>query len=354
MKLPDTRAEYVLGNEDKLHFRFQYTFMPEGLMSRLIVRLHESIYNGKVWLSGAVFSDNDCLAEVLQQETTREGLKYLGIKVVGKIPEKRRAFLHTIRMQVEYIHRNSFPYINYSEMVVCNCPVCDKSETPNFYELDDIKSYIEGNEKTVYCTIGKQRVMIDKLLHEVYNNDANPSMKDTCHNPHTSNKIFISYSSKDRTLRGVFEENLKIQLQSAKYNYDNIWSDVEIPVGSDWNMEIQTALSQSNIGILLVSPNFLGSKYGQLEFKQMLERRKLEGYTIVPVLLRNCNFQNVKELKESQFVKTYKSEYGITEKIVKDELMPFDKLLMIEDKYDTYLNDYFLKVSNAIDKAVGS
>ena len=142
-------------------------------------------------------------------------------------------------------------------------------------------------------------------------------------------------------------------MKSAKYKYDSLWSDVEIPVGGDWNEVIQSELNQSNIGILLVSPKFLGSEYGLLEFRQMLERRKSEGYTIVPVLLRNCNFQNSEELKKIQFVKTYQSEYDVTDLLTKNELMPFDKLADIEKPSERLLNEYFLKVSNAIDKAVG-
>ncbi len=353
MKLPDKRSEYDLGNDEKLHFRFQYTFMPEGLMSRLIVRLHENIYDGKVWLTGAVFTGNDCLAEVLQQETTKEGLKYIGIKVTGKIAEKRRAFLQTIRSQVEYIHKNTFPYINYTEMVVCNCPVCEKSDNPNFYELDDIKSHLEAKEKTIFCKIGKQRVVIEKLLHEVYNNNGLSDNRENCSIPGTKNKIFISYSSKDRKLREIFEENIKSYLASAKHKYDSVWSDVEIPVGGNWNNEIQSALNQSNIGILLVSPMFLGSEYGMLEFKQMLDRRKSEGYIIVPVLLRQCNFQNNKDLKETQIVKTYQSEYGVTDLIDKNKLMPFEDLADIEKPNDRLLNKYFIKIVEAIDKAIG-
>jgi hypothetical protein len=71
-----------------------------------------------------------------------------------------------------------------------------------------------------------------------------------------ANKIFISYSSNDRDLRQLFEQRLKVYLASAKNKFDTEWSDIQIPVGSDWNDEIQTALKQSNIGILLVSAFF--------------------------------------------------------------------------------------------------
>ena len=154
-------------------------------------------------------------------------------------------------------------------------------------------------------------------------------------------------------MRKIFEERIKGYLRSAKYKYDTVWSDVEIPVGGDWNEVIQSALHQSSIGILLVSPMFLSSEYGLLELKQKLERRKSEGYTIVPVLARKCNFQNNNELKDIQFVKTYQSEYGVTNLVDKNELMPFDNLVEVDKPNERLLNEYFLKITNAIDKAIG-
>jgi hypothetical protein len=171
----------------------------------------------------------------------------------------------------------------------------------------------------------------------------------------STNNIFISYSSIDRNLRQIFEQRLKVYLASAKNRFGTVWSDVEIPVGGDWNKEIQKALQESNIGILLVSPSFLGSKYcmGD-EFKQMLDRRKSEGYTIVPVLLRECNFQNIEDLETIQFVKTYQGEYDVADLLKKDKLMPFDELAEIPVPKERLLNRYFLKVSAAIDHSVKS
>ena len=168
----------------------------------------------------------------------------------------------------------------------------------------------------------------------------------------SSIKIFISYSSLDRDLRKVFEQRLKIHLSSVKNKFYDVWSDVELTVGSNWNDKILTALKQSNIGILLVSPMLLGSNYGMLEFEQMLELRISEGYKIVPVLARKCNFRNKPELAELHFIKTYQSEYGVTDVNFKDQLMPLDKLLLINDQYDTYLNSYFELVADAIDKTI--
>jgi len=167
-----------------------------------------------------------------------------------------------------------------------------------------------------------------------------------------TNKIFISYSSDDRDLRQIFEMRLKPYLQSTRNKFDNIWTDKQIPIGSSWNDEIQQALTESNIGILLVSPMFLGSQYSMGdELKKMLERRE-NGYLIVPVILRECNFTNIPELSSIQFFKTYQSEYEVTDLNRTNKLMPFDELAEVPNPNRKLLNRYFLKLANTIDYAI--
>jgi len=168
MKLPDRRPDYEFETLNSLRFRYQYPFMPEGLLSRLIVRMHEYIEEGKVWFTGALFREDGCIAEILQQETTQEGIKFIGIRISGSDLHKRQQFLRNIRREVEHIHKNTFPYIKFSEMVVCNCPVCEKNPTPNYYPFEDLQTYIEVREKEVFCTKGKQRVDIHQMIDEVY------------------------------------------------------------------------------------------------------------------------------------------------------------------------------------------
>lgn len=58
------------------------------------------------------------------------------------------------------------------------------------------------------------------------------------------------------------------------------------------------------------------------------------------------------ELEKIQFVKTYQSEYDVTDLLLKNKLMPFDELADIPKPQERLLNKYFLKVTAAIDKAV--
>ena len=165
--------------------------------------------------------------------------------------------------------------------------------------------------------------------------------------------IFITYSSKDRVLLYIMKERLNLYLRRKRDDYDIIWTDNEILTGEDWDEKIRKALAESNLGILLVSPEFLGSNYSMAEeFRIMLEKRKNEGYLIIPILLRECDFRNNEDLRTIQFFKTYQSEYDVIgEKM--NLLMPFDELAeKLPKPNERLLNRYFLKLANEIDKAV--
>ena len=88
------------------------------------------------------------------------------------------------------------------------------------------------------------------------------------------------------------------------------------------------------------------------EFQQMLARSKSEGYTIIPVMLRWCHYENNPYLSNIQIVGTYKSEYEDTDPFKGKELMPFEDLADIKNPSERSLNKYFIKIVEAIDKAI--
>ncbi len=243
MKLPDKRPDYTLDTTNNLHFRFQYPFMPEGLLSRLIVRLHEYIDDGRVWLTGAVFKEDGCIAEVLQNETTQEGIKYIGIRIKGNDLNARQRMLRNIRREIEHIHRNTFPYINFSEMVVCNCPVCVKREDPNFYSYEDLKIKLEYKELYEFCIKGKQRVDIRRMIGEVYmpddfDKDGNKKPVESKQELKTL-KIFLASSSELEEDRKEFE--IFINRENKKYTEKGIFLKLEL-----WEDSID-AISQTRL-----------------------------------------------------------------------------------------------------------
>ncbi len=84
--------------------------------------------------------------------------------------------------------------------------------------------------------------------------------------------VFISYSHKDRKWFDAFKAMSK-PLQ--KYVGLEFWSDKEIKPSADWEKEINQALNDAEIAVLLVSVDFLASDFiANVELPKLLEKWK--------------------------------------------------------------------------------
>jgi tetratricopeptide (TPR) repeat protein len=111
-------------------------------------------------------------------------------------------------------------------------------------------------------------------------------------------KVFISYSHLDE----VWKNRLQKQLDALEMNdFLSVWEDRQIEVGDDWYPEIEKALNDAKIAILLISANFLKSKFivGK-EVPCLLERRKNEGIRVIPLILNPCPWRKVEWLSAIQ------------------------------------------------------
>lgn len=88
--------------------------MPEGIITRLIVRLNDKLdkfidESGNtcdvVWRKGMVLNHDSCRAQIIEEENNRDGLKTIDIAVTGNT-NKRKYLLHLIRTEVESLHKN--------------------------------------------------------------------------------------------------------------------------------------------------------------------------------------------------------------------------------------------------------
>lgn len=100
------------------------------------------------------------------------------------------------------------------------------------------------------------------------------------------NKIFVSYSHKDREL---FAEFKTMMAPAIEQNIVDLWDDQRIPPGARWEQEIESALSSARIAVLLVSPDFLAAHFiVKKELHPLLRAARQDGVTIFWIYLRSC------------------------------------------------------------------
>lgn len=118
-------------------------------------------------------------------------------------------------------------------------------------------------------------------------------------------KIFISYSHKDA--------NYQLRLRTHLTPFERkgmleCWADTKIRTGDIWRQEINTALNETLVAILLISADFLASDFiVNNELLPLLDAYKNEDIKIIPVLLKPCamemyelnNYQCINNLENS-------------------------------------------------------
>ena len=96
--------------------------------------------------------------------------------------------------------------------------------------------------------------------------------------------LFISYSHEDQEF---FREIQKF-LDPWEGELD-VWTDQRIQAGQEWEREIRQAIGDASLAVLLISPDFLNSKYIREDELPLLFEAWATGRLIVTALyLRHC------------------------------------------------------------------
>jgi hypothetical protein len=108
--------------------------------------------------------------------------------------------------------------------------------------------------------------------------------------------VFVSYSHKDARWRDRLQVHLKPLIRNGKID---LWDDTRIRTGDKWRDEIENALDNAKVAILLVSADFLASEFiSTNELPPLLKLAKQRGVRIMPVILGPSRFA---ESEISQF-----------------------------------------------------
>ncbi|WP_338812762.1 COR domain-containing protein [Bernardetia sp. Wsw4-3y2] len=148
-----------------LRFEYHYPFMPKGILSRFICRLHENIFEEYFWKNGVVLvleaKEKETFAKVILNEV--ENPKTIKIEVWGKQADK---LLAIIRRNIDHIH-SKFEELEIFQKIPCVCVDCKGSLKPYLHDYNTLKRFQEKGKTTRECAIGAEDVEIATLLEGI-------------------------------------------------------------------------------------------------------------------------------------------------------------------------------------------
>ena len=258
--------------EEATRLRYSYQALPEGLVPRAIVRLHDFIEgsgkNAKRWASGAILTRDGARALLRTEPQDRQ------VTVTGP-EDARRKLAGLCQAELRDIHDGIRSLDPLEETQVRGAWVATAT--------------LEADERSGRPTgVSTQEGTIDvdpkEELTRAYSLWS--ARDDSVWKP----KVFISYSKSNVQQRKRLESELKILKNEGLLA--GHWHDRMIDPGDPWDETIQRELAGADVVILLVSTPALATDYiTEHEIPQTLARHEAGETVLVPVILETCRWK---------------------------------------------------------------
>ena len=158
--LNSNQPEYNWDKSHNLILRYEYDFMPKGILTRFIVETHPWIEQQKlVWRSGVILNKDETRAEIIENYNQRE----IKVRLWGN---RKKELLAVVIHELDKIHR-SFERLQYQTLVPCNCQECAVSENPYAYPLENLRKRLNKGIYKIECENSYEKVNVRKLIDDV-------------------------------------------------------------------------------------------------------------------------------------------------------------------------------------------
>ena len=268
-----------------LVLRYRYDFMPKGLISRLMVRLHRFVPRPDLgWVTGVLFERDD--SQVLV-EISPKGSE---IALRARGPE-RKELLTVIAADLDALN-DSFHGLKerVEKLVPCNCSQCRKSTNPESFEQKRLLQRKHDRKIQVECPSSYIDVSVLELLDGIsVKTLPGWATEDSMPKPIGQlPRIFISYSKSDI----IHKENLLKHLSSLRGKVLT-WHDRDLLPGEEWDSRIKMELGKADIVLYLVSSDSMSTDYIQKVELPLIEERCRKGECmLVPVIVDFVNWSD--------------------------------------------------------------
>jgi GTPase SAR1 family protein len=268
-----------------LVLRYEYTFLPKGIVTRLIVAMHRLIAGGKlVWKTGVVLERDGNRAEIVEEYLQGR----IRVRVTGPDP---RGLLSIIDEQLERLHA-SFPRLQYEKYLPCPCSECrDKAEPYGFALENLIKMANKG--QPIQCHASGEMVEAARLVWEIVpgalrRDEHGPATTASPITPQVSPstptpEVFVSYAWNeessaivDRLQEALGQQSIRLIRDREEVRYRDSIRDFMHRIG------------KGKCVVVVISEKYLKSENCMFE---MVEVAKAQGLRerIFPIVLSDAN-----------------------------------------------------------------
>jgi small GTP-binding protein len=160
--LSPNQPDYAWDESDNRFLRYEYEFMPKGILTRFIVEMHRWIEQQTcVWKTGVVLNKDGARAEVIELYRYHKG--EIRIRITGN---RKRDLLTTVRHELDKIHA-SYERLKYKTLVPCNCSTCKDHQTPYFYDLKRLYTFLDTGKPRIQCYESGDDVEVRGLIDDI-------------------------------------------------------------------------------------------------------------------------------------------------------------------------------------------
>ena len=162
--LTEKSPTYKWDETKNINLFFKYEFMPKGIISSFVVRMHRYIYKQKfVWRYGVILERENTMAEITENELDQS----INIRIRGDYPQD---FMTIIIEEIDKIN-SKFQDIKVEKNVPCNCLVCKEGINQTYYKYSDLKERLRTNTPkslNIQCkNIGYDFIDVKSLIESI-------------------------------------------------------------------------------------------------------------------------------------------------------------------------------------------
>ena len=164
--LPVQEPRFDFDYAAALKCHLTYDFLPQAVMTRLLVKLHQDITGNLRWRTGVALTNAAFRTTAVVKVS---GPNTLAIWVNGLL---RREYLSVLRHTLNEINR-SYAKLTVTEQIPCVCATCRASASPSFYPYDKLTQRLTKGKQEIECPHSETDVAIAAILDGVQHTAAN-------------------------------------------------------------------------------------------------------------------------------------------------------------------------------------